>query len=222
VPGPAPEKFKELEDKHTAEITRKLFPLALQIKSGHGGVDLLESWRLIDCLRNGLPLDMDVYDAAAWSCIVPLSQWSVLNRSNSIDVPDFTASAWKSNKRNMDINLDRGGNTKVLVSPSAVDRAERYIQRRQRWKRPSGCALGDRSDCRTSRPCRGNCGERQHAGDDQAGRNRTICEVPRTAGCCQNSTPTETARPTMVLAPSAGPTWVQSGSACRAPAVVTA
>ena len=109
------EKFKELEDKHTAGITRKLFELALQLKSGHGGVDLLESWRLIDCLRHGLPLDLDVYDAAAWRCIVPLSQWSVLNRSNSIDVPDFTAGAWKSNKPNMDINLERGGNTKVLV-----------------------------------------------------------------------------------------------------------
>jgi hypothetical protein len=111
----SPEKFKELQDEFTPKITRKLMDLALQLKSGHGGTDLLESWRLIDCLRNGLPLDMDVYDAAAWSCIVPLSQWSVLNRSNSIDVPDFTAGAWKSNKPNMDINLEQGGNTKVLV-----------------------------------------------------------------------------------------------------------
>jgi len=109
------EEFKELEDKYTAKITRKLSDLAVQLKSGHDGTDLLESWRLIDCLRNGLPLDMDVYDAAAWSCIVPLSQWSVLNRSNSIDVPDFTAGAWKTNKPNMDINLDRGGNTRVLI-----------------------------------------------------------------------------------------------------------
>jgi predicted dehydrogenase len=109
------EEFKELEDKYTAKITRKLSDLAVQLKSGHDGTDLLESWRLIDCLRNGLPLDMDVYDAAAWSCIVPLSQWSVLNRSNSIDVPDFTAGAWKTNKPNMDINLERGGNTRVLI-----------------------------------------------------------------------------------------------------------
>ena len=111
----SPEEFKELEDKYTPKITRKLMALALQLKSGHYGTDLLESWRLIDCLRNGLPLDMDVYDAAAWSCIVPLSQWSVLNRSNSIDVPDFTAGAWKTNKPNMDVNLIQGGNTKVLV-----------------------------------------------------------------------------------------------------------
>jgi hypothetical protein len=52
---------------------------------------------------------MDVYDAASWSSIVPLSQWSVLNRSNTIDIPDFTAGAWETNKRNMDINLELGG-----------------------------------------------------------------------------------------------------------------
>jgi hypothetical protein len=111
----SPEEFKELQDRYTPQISRKLADSAAQLKSSEGGTDLLESWRLIDCLRNGLPLDMDVYDAAAWSCIVPLSQWSVLHRSNSIDVPDFTAGAWKTNKPNMDINLVQGGNTKVLV-----------------------------------------------------------------------------------------------------------
>ena len=110
-----PEEFKKLEEKYTPKITRQLTELARQTGAGHGGSDLLEDWRLIDCLRNGLPLDQDVYDAAAWSSIVPLSEWSVLNRSNSIDIPDFTAGAWKTNKPNMDINLERGGNTKVAV-----------------------------------------------------------------------------------------------------------
>jgi hypothetical protein len=82
--------------------------------SGHGGSDIRLCWRLIDCLHNGLPLDQDVYDAASWSSIVPLSEWSVRHRSNSIDVPDFTAGAWETNARNMDINLESGGNTKVL------------------------------------------------------------------------------------------------------------
>jgi hypothetical protein len=76
---------------------------------------LLIDWHLIDCLRNGLPLDQDVYDAAAWSAITPLSQWSVNNRSNSIEVPDFTTGAWKKNQPNMDISLERGGSTKVLT-----------------------------------------------------------------------------------------------------------
>jgi len=84
--------------------------------SGHWGSDLLIDWHLIDCLHNGLPLDQDVYDAAAWSSIVPLSQWSVLNRSNSISIPDFTAGAWKTNPRNMDIELVHGGaNTRVIT-----------------------------------------------------------------------------------------------------------
>ena len=109
------EEFKVLEEKYTPKITRLMTELAAKTKAGHGGSDLFEDWRLIDCLRSGLPLDQDVYDAAAWSAVVPLSEWSVLNRSNSIDVPDFTAGAWKTNKPNMDINLERGGNTKVVV-----------------------------------------------------------------------------------------------------------
>jgi predicted dehydrogenase len=106
--------FKSLTEKYTPRITLQLAELARG--SGHGGTDLLEDWRLIDCLRTGLPLDQDVYDAAAWSAVVPLSQWSVLNRSNSIDVPDFTAGAWKTNRPNMDINLERVGRTKVLAT----------------------------------------------------------------------------------------------------------
>ncbi len=109
------EEFNALKEKYTATITRKMSALAAEIGAGHDGTDLLESWRLIDCLRNGLPLDMDVYDAAAWSSVVALSEWSVLHRSNSIDFPDFTAGAWKTNKPNMDIMLEKGGTTKVLV-----------------------------------------------------------------------------------------------------------
>ena len=89
--------------------------LGKTISSGHGGSDLINVWHIIDCLRNGLPLDQDVYDAAAFSSVVQLSEWSVLNNSNSIKVPDFTAGAWKTNKPNMDINMDHGGGTtKVL------------------------------------------------------------------------------------------------------------
>jgi len=65
---------------------------------GHGGMDFLMLWRIIYCLRNGEPLDQDVYDAAAWSVITPLSEWSVANRSKSIDIPDFTRGQWKTMK----------------------------------------------------------------------------------------------------------------------------
>lgn len=65
---------------------------------GHGGMDFLMLWRMVYCLRNGEALDQDVYDAAAWSSIIPLSANSVSDRSNSKDVPDFTRGAWKSAK----------------------------------------------------------------------------------------------------------------------------
>lgn len=60
---------------------------------GHGGMDFIMDWRLIDCLRNGLPLDQDVYDAAAWSAVAPLSEKSVAIKGRTIDVPDFTRGA---------------------------------------------------------------------------------------------------------------------------------
>jgi hypothetical protein len=92
-----PEEFKELEDKYTPDITRKLGEIAKKV-GGHGGMDFIMDWRLINSLRNGLPLDQDVYDAALWSAIAPLTAWSITNRSNSIDVPDFTGGSWKNNK----------------------------------------------------------------------------------------------------------------------------
>jgi len=89
--------------------------LGADLKSGHGGSDLINVWHIIDCLRTGLPLDQDVYDAAAFSSVVELSEWSVLHTSNSIKIPDFTSGAWESNAPNMDINLERGsGDTRVL------------------------------------------------------------------------------------------------------------
>ena len=64
--------------------------------AGHGGMDFIEDYRLIQCLREGLPLDMDVYDAAAWSVICALTEQSVARRSRSIDVPDFTRGRWET------------------------------------------------------------------------------------------------------------------------------
>ncbi len=70
--------------------------LVKQATKGHGGMDFLEDWRLIHCLRNGLPTDQDVYDAAAWSVITPLTEQSVAGRSKPISIPDFTRSRWKT------------------------------------------------------------------------------------------------------------------------------
>jgi len=104
-------EMKRLEGEYTPEIVKHIGNIAKKI-GGHGGMDFIMDWRLIDCLRNGLPLDMDVYDAATWSSITPLSEWSVANRSNSIDVPDFTRGAWNQNKPH-DMSLNGGGTTGV-------------------------------------------------------------------------------------------------------------
>ncbi|CAN5664629.1 Gfo/Idh/MocA family oxidoreductase [soil metagenome] len=105
--------YKKMEDQYTPNIVKKVGEMAKQV-GGHGGMDFLMDWRTVDCLRNGLPVDMDVYDAALWSSIAPLSEWSVAHRSNSIDVPDFTAGSWKTNQP-VDISLSKGGNTQVKM-----------------------------------------------------------------------------------------------------------
>ncbi|MDO9511400.1 MAG: Gfo/Idh/MocA family oxidoreductase [Bacteroidales bacterium] len=65
---------------------------------GHGGMDFVMDYRLIYCLRNGLPLDQDVYDAAEWSAIIELSERSVENQGMPVKIPDFTRGAWEKLK----------------------------------------------------------------------------------------------------------------------------
>ncbi len=67
-------------------------------KSGHGGMDYLMSWRLVQCLREGLVPDLDVYDAASWSAPSALSEQSVAEGSVPVLFPDFTRGRW-SEKR---------------------------------------------------------------------------------------------------------------------------
>jgi predicted dehydrogenase len=75
---------------------------------GHGGMDFVMWWRAIYCLRNGEPLDQDVYDGAAWSAISPLSADSVADRGNSRDIPDFTRGQWETAKPLQVIELNKG------------------------------------------------------------------------------------------------------------------
>jgi hypothetical protein len=58
-------------------------------------MDYIEDHRLIHCLRNGEPMDMDVYDGAAWSAVSELSERSIADRSRPIDFPDFTRGGWE-------------------------------------------------------------------------------------------------------------------------------
>lgn len=104
-------EMKDVQSKYTPPIIKHVGEIAKKV-GGHGGMDFIMDWRLIDCLRNGLPLDQDVYDAALWSAIGPLSEKSVAKKSRTIDVPDFTRGAWKTNKP-VDLTLNGGGTTAV-------------------------------------------------------------------------------------------------------------
>ena len=62
---------------------------------GRRWIDYAMDCRLIHCLRNGLPLDMNVYDAALWSCLVELTDTSANNNGAPVEIPDFTRGGWK-------------------------------------------------------------------------------------------------------------------------------
>jgi hypothetical protein len=112
------EELESLVEKYTPEISKKFKAARNRAGGTHGsrGYEKVTAsdWRLIDCLRNGLPLEMDVYDAALWSSVTPLSEWSVAHKGASVSVPDFTNGAWKDNKRGMDIDIRQGGTTNLI------------------------------------------------------------------------------------------------------------
>ena len=90
----AEEKLDSLLEEYAHPIVKEIEEKAKEV-GGHGGMDYIMDYRLIYCLRNGLPLDQDVYDAAEWSAIIELSRKSVENNSAPIEIPDFTRGAWK-------------------------------------------------------------------------------------------------------------------------------
>lgn len=86
--------FDALMTEYEHPFSKEIGDLAKKV-GGHGGMDFIMDYRLIYCLQNGLPLDQDVYDAAAWSCLVELTEISVNNAGRTVKIPDFTRGAWK-------------------------------------------------------------------------------------------------------------------------------
>jgi len=105
------DELKKLYDQYSPPIVKHIGDIAKDV-GGHGGMDFIMDWRLIDCLRNGLPLDEDVYDAATWSAVGVLSEQAVGKNFKPIDFPDFTRGSWKKNKPH-DMTLDGGATTGV-------------------------------------------------------------------------------------------------------------
>lgn len=87
----------KLMQKYKHPIHIELETIAKQV-GGHGGMDFIMDWRLIYCLQNGLPLDMDVYDLAEWCSVIELSRLSIENGNMPVAIPDFTRGYWNLQK----------------------------------------------------------------------------------------------------------------------------
>ena len=79
--------------KYQHPILKKYGALAKEV-GGHGGMDFIMDSRLVYCLQNGLPLDMDVYDLAEWCCLAELGELSMDNGCAPVEFPDFTRGEW--------------------------------------------------------------------------------------------------------------------------------
>ncbi|NGY37590.1 Gfo/Idh/MocA family oxidoreductase [Flavobacterium sp. XN-5] len=88
---------KALMEKYKHPIVKDIEEQAKKV-GGHGGMDFIMDYRLIYCLQKGLPLDMDVYDLAEWSCLAPLTEISLDNNSAPVEIPDFTRGGWNKLK----------------------------------------------------------------------------------------------------------------------------
>lgn len=88
----------EPAEKYRQEFEHPLWKsdIVKRASGGHGGMDYLEDYRLVQCLREGRPTDQNVYDAASWSALCELTERSVASRSRPVDVPDFTRGRWKT------------------------------------------------------------------------------------------------------------------------------
>ena len=86
----------ELVKKYYHPILAKYGELGREM--GHGGMDFIMDSRLVYCLQNGLPLDMDVYDLAEWCCLAELGSLSMDHNCASVAFPDFTRGEWNKVK----------------------------------------------------------------------------------------------------------------------------
>ncbi len=94
---PGQEEFTDLTSykaKYEPRLWKTVGELARK-NGGHGGMDYVMVYRIVECLRQGIAPDLDVYDAAAWSAPTPLSEQSVAQGSAPVQFPDFTRGRWQ-------------------------------------------------------------------------------------------------------------------------------
>lgn len=90
------EDFKPYQDKYDHPLW--VNHAADAENAGHGGIDYFVLRAFIEAIKNKVAPPIDVYDAAAWSAISPLSEESIRKGSAPVQIPDFTRGKWKTNK----------------------------------------------------------------------------------------------------------------------------
>jgi predicted dehydrogenase len=101
IEGTSPRSHRWEELSNYSEQYKHPLLTSLEEKAqgaGHGGMDFIEDYRLIQCIREGKPTDSDVYDGAAISAVVALSEKSIASNSTPVECPDFTRGKWKTRK----------------------------------------------------------------------------------------------------------------------------
>lgn len=91
------EEFQKITAEYEHPLWKRAGELAAKM-GGHGGMDFLMLYRIVECLRTGQPLDQNVYEGCSWSAVAPLSEKSVREGGAPQDFPDFTRGGWKTTK----------------------------------------------------------------------------------------------------------------------------
>jgi hypothetical protein len=106
--------LKPHKDRFAHALWKRLRKVAS--KGGHGGMDYVMCWRLIQCVREGLVPDMDVYDAATWSAPAPLSEASVKGGSSPVAFPDFTRGRWQQSRPSFVVSAAEHGPAEAPIA----------------------------------------------------------------------------------------------------------
>jgi hypothetical protein len=91
------EAFEKLRAEFEHPLWKRMGQLAVKM-GGHGGMDFIMLCRMVECLRNGQPLDQNVYEGAFWSVVRPLSSESERAGGAPQAFPDFTRGDWKNTR----------------------------------------------------------------------------------------------------------------------------
>ncbi len=88
------EQLEAIFEQHEHPMYKRLGALSKKM-GGHGGMDFMMLYRIVECLRNGMPLDQNIYEGCLWSAVSPLSELSVAQGGMPQKFPDFTRGSWK-------------------------------------------------------------------------------------------------------------------------------